>query len=146
MDKTLAHCVTLLRKDFTDYCTKELQDLGLSQGTLFFVLYVGKHPGCSPKELAEGLRMDTGHVTRSLAKLEQSGFLIQEKNPKDRRAHTLRLLEKGQDAFRISHELFTRWDNEVVRGLSHDERTQLFALLERVIDAQKEGACVRNDV
>lgn len=142
MDKTLAHCVTLLRRSFTDYCNEQLQKLGLSQGLLYFVIYVGKHPGCSPKEVAEGLHMDTGHVTRSLVKLEQGGFLIQEPNPNDRRAHLLKLSDAGEDAFRTSYELFTRWDDEVMQGMSHDERTQLLALLDRIVNTeQKDIPC-----
>ena len=73
-EQSLAFFTTLLNKDFTNYCNRRLAEAGLLQGQLYFILYVGKHPGCAPKELAKGLRMDIGHTTRSLAKLEQGGI------------------------------------------------------------------------
>ena len=102
--QSLAFFATLLNKDFTAYCNRRLGEAGLMQGQLYFILYVGKHPGCAPKDLVQALRMDIGHTTRTLVKLEQGGFLVQEQNPEDRRAHILRLTEKGEAAFALSHE------------------------------------------
>lgn len=134
MLSSLAYVVTLMRKDFIEYCNEQLSTLDLSQGLLFFILYIGKHPACSPKELSEALHMDIGHTARSLNKLIQTGFILQETNPKDRRAHILNLTEHGQDAFRISHELFFNWDNKMLCNLSEDERSQLFLILDKLID------------
>lgn len=133
MLSSLAYVVTLMRKDFIEYCNEQLSKIGLSQGLLFFILYIGKHPACSPKELSEALHMDIGHTARSLNKLIQTGFILQETNPKDRRAHILNLTDLGQDAYRISHELFFSWDNEVLCTLNDDEREQLFILLDKVM-------------
>lgn len=133
MLSSLAYVVTLMRKDFIEYCNEQLSKIGLSQGLLFFILYIGKHPACSPKELSEALHMDIGHTARSLNKLIQTGFILQETNPKDRRAHILNLTDLGQDAFRISHKLFFSWDNEVLCTLNDDEREQLFILLDKVM-------------
>lgn len=143
MLSSLAYVVTLMRKDFVEYCNEQLSKIGLSQGLLFFILYIGKHPTCSPKELSEALHMDIGHTARSLNKLIQTGFILQETNPKDRRAHILNLTEHGQDAFRISHELFFSWDDEVLCNLSEDERLQLFLILDKVID--NNHRCLRKN-
>lgn len=140
---SFAYVVTLMRKDFVEYCNEKLSKIGLSQGLLFFILYIGKHPACSPKELSEALHMDIGHTARSLNKLIQTGFIIQATNPKDRRAHILNLTEHGQDSFRISHELFFSWDDEVLCMLNEDERTQLFMLLTKLV--HKDNCCLVNN-
>ena len=75
MFDTFAYLITSLRKDFTEFCNEKLQEMGLTQGLLFFILYAGKHPRCSPKELTEALHMDAGYCARALAKLEEKGFL-----------------------------------------------------------------------
>ena len=49
MFDTFAYLITSLRKDFTEFCNEKLQEMGLTQGLLFFILYAGKHPQCSPK-------------------------------------------------------------------------------------------------
>lgn len=132
MVTSLAYYVTLLRKDFTDYCNQQLSDMGLSQGMLFFILYVGKHPSCSPKDLAQALQMDAGHTARSLARLEQGGFLLQEVNANDRRARVLKLTEKGESAFQLSHEMFIQWDNRIMTSFPEEERTLLMTLLQKL--------------
>lgn len=146
MNRSLAFFTTLLNKDFTNYCNQRLAEAGLLQGQLYFILYVGKHPGCAPKELVRALRMDIGHTTRTLAKLEQGGFLVQEQNPDDRRAHILRLTEKGEKAFRLSHELFFQWDHEVLGDITPEEREQLMNLLRKVVRMEGGAPCVRNNI
>lgn len=138
MVNSLAYFIMLLRRQFADYCNERLHELGLSQGLLFFILYVGKHPGCQPKELAGNLHMDTGHVTRSLVKLEQAGFLTQESNSRDRRSRLLCLTDKGEEAFRISHELFSNWDELVMKDLGQWDRTLLLGILGGIAN-KKEG-------
>lgn len=51
MFQTLAYYATVFHRSFTAYTTQRLQQLGLSFGSLFPVIYVGKHPGCTQAEL-----------------------------------------------------------------------------------------------
>ena len=69
MERSFAHAVARLHRDFVDFCGASLQRLGLTRGLLYFLLYVGRHPGCSPSQLAAALQADTGHTARSLEKL-----------------------------------------------------------------------------
>ena len=144
MVDSLAYYTTVLRKGFTEYCNQRLQEMGLTQGLLFYILYVGKHPGCAPKALTEALHMDVGHTTRTLAKLEQGGFLVQLPNPKDKRAHILQLTPVGEAAFKASHELFIQWDDQVMSGLSGEERGQLMGLLHKMLGRKGGEADVRD--
>lgn len=146
MERTLAYYATLLRKNFTDYCNRRLAEEGLSQGQLYFVLYVGRHASCSPKELAQALHMDAGHTTRTLSKLAQDGFLVQEKSKTDGRAHTLLLTAKGEAAFRMSHELFAMWDKKVLYPLCEEEQATLMSLLSRLAVTEGEVPCAGKSI
>ena len=146
MNKTLAYYVTLLRKDFADYCNQKLAETGLMQGQLYFILYIGRHANCSPKELVQALHMDAGHTTRTLAKLAQDGFLVQKRSKTDGRSHTLLLTEKGEASFFMSHELFAQWDQEVLCKLSTEEQATLMALLSKLLFAEGEAPCIRASV
>ena len=68
MFDTFAYLITSLRKDFTEFCNEKLQEMGLTQGLLFFILYAGKHPQCSPKELTEALHMGYGLLRQIIGK------------------------------------------------------------------------------
>ena len=41
MLQSFAYYVSILRKDFTEYCSNQLSGAGLSPGQLYFILYVG---------------------------------------------------------------------------------------------------------
>lgn len=127
--QTVAYSTTVLFRDFSDFTSRQLQQLGLNRGMLFLILYVGKHPGCSQAELTEALGLDWGYGQRSILKLVEDGFLLREKHG---RAYHLDLSKKGQDAFAVSHQVFFDWDQENLCCLDASEQAQLLALLEKL--------------
>lgn len=129
MVPSLAYYLMNLRNEFVAYSTKRLQEIQVSQGQLFFLLYIGKHDGCSPKQLALALQMDQGHATRTITKLIANGFLVQKENREDRRAHTLHLTNQGQEAFQLAYELFHEWDAQVLKNFKTEDREVLMHLL-----------------
>ena len=127
--QTVAYSTTVLFRDFSDFTSRQLQQLGLNRGMLFLILYVGKHPGCSQAELTEALGLDWGYGQRSILKLVEDGFLLREKHG---RAYHLDLSKKGQEAFAVSHQVFFDWDQENLCCLDASEQAQLLALLEKL--------------
>ena len=113
---TVSSCILTLHRRFAAYTTQRLQELGLSFGMMYFIIYVGKHPGCTPSELTQRLHLDWGHSQRSLTKLAEDGFLTKEKSG---RSYHLELTEKGRN----------------LTGLTADEQRQLLELLQKA--AQK---------
>ena len=96
MFQTLAYYATVVHRGFTAYTTQRLQALGLSFGSLFPVIYGGKHPGCTQPQLTADLGLDWGYSQRTVTKLVEEGFLTREKSG---RAYHLDLSPKGQEAF-----------------------------------------------
>lgn len=136
---TFSYYSSVFYRGFAAYTTRQLQALGLNFGSLFLVLYVGKHPGCSPSQLTRTLGLDWGHSQRSIAKLVEDGFMTKEKSG---RAYRLELSEKGQQAFSVSHQVFFDWDKQVLAPLTQEERQQLLALLAKAAQRhEKELLC-----
>lgn len=129
MVNTLAYYSTVLSRSFTAYTAHALEQIGLSQGLLYPLLYVGRHPGCTQAELTNALGLDWGYCQRSTLRLVEDGFFLREKQG---RSYRLTLSEKGLQAFETSHQVFFDWDNDVLQPLSEEERAQLLALLAKV--------------
>lgn len=55
LSQTLAYAVSQLRADFVAFSSRKLEALGITQGLLYFVLYIGRHPGCTPSDLSAAL-------------------------------------------------------------------------------------------
>ena len=142
MGRTLSYYAGAMYRDFSGFTEARLQELGLHYGSLFFVLYIGKHPGCSPSELTKALRVDWGHSQRSVEKLVREGFVIKERPGGGGRAYQLTLTARGQEVFEESHRVFFEWDEQKLSALNGEERQQLLSLLERVMRrSAPEEAC-----
>ena len=126
MIRTFSYACTVLYRRFSHYTSQRLHQWGLSFGTLFPVIYVGKHPGCTQSELTAALHLDWGHSQRTVLKLVESGFLVRRK---EGRVYRLTLSDKGQQAFAASHQVFFDWDEQALANLTPEERRQLTALL-----------------
>lgn len=100
---TVSSCILTLHREFAAYTTQRLQELGLSFGLIYFVIYVGKHPDCTPSELTKALHLDWGHSQRSLNKLAEDGFLTKEKNG---RSYHLKLTQRGENLCGLSSGLY----------------------------------------
>ena len=133
--KTLSCYSTILYRSFAAFTGEQLQAVGLNFGLLFFVIYVGKHPGCSPSELTKALHLDWGYSQRSLNKLAEDGFLSREKHG---RSYALTLTDRGQQAFVISHQIFFTWDDIRLANLNDTEKDQLLALLQKAAEGMPE--------
>lgn len=140
MSHTLAYHTTVLHRAFSAYTTSRLQALGLSFGSLFLVIYVGKHPNCTQAQLTAALGLDWGYSQRSVTRLVQEGVLIRQKQG---RAYHLSLSEKGRQAFDVSHQVFFDWDEQALSALSDGERQQLLALLAKITRKEGEAACIK---
>lgn len=131
MKDTLTYWMILYKKRFTYYCQQELMKMNMTYGQLFIVIYIGKHENCSPKELGEALHLDAGHVNRTLHKLIENGFIIQKKNPLDKRANILKLTDQGYEAFCRSYQMFFEFDDIMLEKLDDEERQLLIQLLKK---------------
>ena len=127
---TVSSCILALHREFAAYTTQRLQELGLSFGLIYFVIYVGKHPDCTPSELTKALHLDWGHSQRSLNKLAEDGFLTKEKNG---HSYHLKLTQRGENAFVVCHQVFIGWDAQSLGGLTAQERQQLLTLLQKAV-------------
>ena len=140
MFQTLAYYATAFHRSFVSYTTAKLQTLGLNFGSLFLVIYVGKHPGCTQTQLTSDLNLDWGYSQRSVTKLGEEGFLTREKSG---RCYHLNLSDKGQQAFEVSHQVFFDWDEQVLSALSLQEREQLFTLLAKAAQKEVDSICTK---
>lgn len=131
MKNTLASHIVTLYQDFLSYTTKELKQLGLSFGLMPIVVYIGKHPGCTQSDLTKDLNLDWGYSQRSISKLVDTGFIVK-KFDKTSACNCLTLTVRGEQAFDVSHSVFSDWDQLRTKDLSPEEKTTMIKLLSKL--------------
>jgi DNA-binding MarR family transcriptional regulator len=91
-------------------------------------------------DLANGLLLTAGGVTRLLDGLERDGFVSREESPTDRRVTFAVLTMAGRDKLREADKSHTRQIRELLGGhYDENELKQLAALLDRLADPPAAG-------
>ena len=85
--------------------------------------------------LVELLHTTQNTVVTWLNELEDAEFIARLRDPEDRRKHNVAITEKGAAALERAETELRRLEDEVLAGLSVDERTQLRRLLAKALDA-----------
>jgi DNA-binding MarR family transcriptional regulator len=117
-------------------------DHGLSINAYEALLSLARAPDSRMRrvDLANGLLLTAGGVTRLLDGLERDGLVARETCASDRRVSYAVLTEVGRDKLREASKSHTRQIRELLGGLyDDDDLTQLVALLDRLPDVDPSG-------
>ena len=136
---SLSFYISFLRKNFTEFCSEKLSEIGVTYGQVFIIIYIGKNQACSPKDISKALNLDAGHLNRTLSKLIENDFILQTKNENDKRANIVTLTSKGHEVFKRSYSLFDEWDDLVLSSFTENEKEELMKLIKKVAFSQKEN-------
>ncbi|MEV1243842.1 MarR family winged helix-turn-helix transcriptional regulator [Nonomuraea sp. NPDC050022] len=84
--------------------------------------------------IAEGLQVESPHVTRHVASLERRGLLTRVKDPDDGRAWQIALTEEGADAAARCRRVTVEWFGAAISDWPEAERADLGRLLSKLSD------------
>jgi DNA-binding MarR family transcriptional regulator len=91
-------------------------------------------------ELPQQSLCDILHTTQNtvvawLNELEEAGYVARIRDPDDRRKHNVAITDEGIAALDRAEAELRRIEDDVLGGLTTDERTQLRKLLAKALDA-----------
>jgi len=96
--------------------------------------FIRDHPGISQQEIESALFLDANSVVLILNELEAARFSIRRRDPNDRRRHIVEITPAGRTALERADKARDSLEDEVLGGLSAEERKTLRRLLERVLE------------
>ena len=122
-----------------DRLMKMYYDHGLSAfeigwGQQFYVEYIYEHPGASPQEMAECIRVDKATLSKTIKKLTEVGYIRVEVDEKDRRMKHLYLTEKALPAAKQTKKIHGTFFEDLQAGISREELTVTENTLRRMAD------------
>jgi DNA-binding MarR family transcriptional regulator len=82
--------------------------------------------------IADALGYDRGQLVGLLDELEERNLVERQRDPADRRRHTVRLTPDGKRALAKLRALARQLEDDFLASLGEDERAQLHALLRRL--------------
>lgn len=114
---------------------------GRTQGRVLGLLAAG---GMTQREIQERLQIQPGSVSELTGKLELKGFVTRSRDENDRRRVVLSLTPAGRKAAEAAagrKDVAVRFD-----GLTEEERGELAALLEKMIDGWRKDGVPENEL
>lgn len=109
-----------------------VRSLGLTAAQARLLLSLHRNPGNNQAFYAERLEVEPITLTRTIDRMEESGWIERRPDPNDRRARILRLTGKSRQIVEQLDETVDHLFEDMLRGLSPSERNSLHALLERI--------------
>ena len=122
-----------------DRLMKMYYDRGLSAfeigwGQQFYVEYIYEHPGASPQEMSECIRVDKATLSKTIKKLTEVGYIRVETDEKDRRMKHLYLTEKAFPAAEQIKKIHGTFFEDLQAGIPGEDLTVTENTLRRMAD------------
>jgi DNA-binding MarR family transcriptional regulator len=114
------------------HATPELIGMNLKQVAMLVAL---RDQGELPQTLlCDMMKLTQNTVVTWLNELEEHGYIVRHRDPEDRRKHNVVLTKAGEAALERAETELRKLEDEVIGGLTADERTQLRRLLAKALE------------
>jgi DNA-binding MarR family transcriptional regulator len=102
------------------------------------IAVLGRRPGLTAKEIAEATEMDKVAVSRAVARLVAAKRVAARADRNDARRQNLWLTSQGESVHARIAPIALAAEEQLLAALDVHERTQLNALIDRLLSAAKE--------
>jgi MarR family transcriptional regulator for hemolysin len=112
-----------------------LGSVGLTPALFALLNVIGARQGAIQQELGSALGIDRSTMVSLIDQLESAGLATRRPSATDRRAREIAITPKGRRLLRRARGLVSQVQDEVLTGLTAEERRELLALLRRALEA-----------
>lgn len=113
---------------------------GLTFNEFRILMHTGRHPGITQKELVEHSHTDKAQMARTLAQLQDKGWLERSASEADKRVRCLQLSTRGQQLF---DQLRSRREQIATELLSNFPAAQQALLHDLLLQARDSAQATR---
>ena len=104
---------------------------GLRPRHLIALKLLSEHGPATQQGLADALSLDPSNVVGLLNELEERELITRRRDPADRRRHIVELSARGEEELGLAYARFRLVEDDLLSGLSAEERKTLYHLLAR---------------
>ncbi|MGP3918764.1 MarR family transcriptional regulator [Nonomuraea sp. NBC_00507] len=133
LDETLSYALIKLMKAQRNQLAAALAPLGLHAGQEMLLNQLWREDGLTQGELIARLGVEPPTVTKTLQRLERAGFVYRAPDPDRPRVGRVHLTDAGKALREPVEEIWTKMDEDLLRGLPDAERD----LLTRLVRAKR---------
>ena len=112
-----------------------LGSVGLTPALFALLNVIGARQGAIQQELGSALGIDRSTMVSLIDQLESAGLAERRPSVRDRRAREVAITPKGAQLLERARGLSSQVEDEVLGGLSAEQRDELLTLLRRALDS-----------
>ena len=112
-----------------------LGSVGLTPALFALLNVIGAREGAIQQELASAMGIDRSTMVSLIDQLESAGLAKRRPSATDRRAREIAITPKGRRLLERSRRMISETEDEVLAGLSAEERGELVGLLRRALES-----------
>ena len=112
-----------------------LGSVGLTPALFALLNVIGAREGAIQQELGSALGVDRSTMVSLIDQLESAGLARRRPSATDRRAREIAITPKGRRLLQRAKGLIAQAEDEVLAGLTGEQRDELLALLRRALEA-----------
>lgn len=139
-DETIDHLLAQVCRLHHARARMLFHTMGLYRGQPPLLHALWERDGLTQTELAELLRVTPATITKSVQRLERTGFVVRKADPEDQRVSRVWLTDAGRAVHEDIQAAFRTMAEEIMAGLGMEERTVLKRLLAQIRDNLRSAA------
>jgi MarR family transcriptional regulator for hemolysin len=112
-----------------------LESVGLTPALFGLLNVIGAREGAIQQELGSVMGIDRSTMVSLIDQLEGAGLAKRRTSATDRRAREIAITPKGRRLLERARRMILETEDEVLTGLSAEERGELIELLRRALDS-----------
>ena len=122
--KTWFNITKMYNRTATDYMA--------STSLAMIVLNIDMVEGTPSTQLGPNMGMESTSLSRSLNKLEESGYITRKPDPKDKRKSIIHLTKSGLKGREVAKEIVLDFNNKVYSYFDQSEMDTFFKILKKI--------------
>lgn len=122
--KTWFNITKMYNRTATDYMA--------STSLAMIVLNIDMTEGTPSTQLGPNMGMESTSLSRSLNKLEKSGYITRKPDPKDKRKSIIHLTKSGLAGREVAKEIVLDFNNKVFSHFNKSEMDTFFNILKKI--------------
>ena len=122
--KTWFNITKMYNRTATDYMA--------STSLAMIVLNIDMLEGTPSTQLGPNMGMESTSLSRSLNKLEESGYITRKPDPKDKRKSIIHLTKSGLEGREVAKEIVLDFNNKVFSHFNKYEMDTFFKILKKI--------------
>ena len=142
---SLMRYINIVSRCATIWRTDKLEGTELGDQHYSYILVVCRRPGISQDAISRRLFINKSNVTRSLAYLEEHGFVTRERDSEDRRQTLVYPTEKAFEILPQVREIIRGWNSYITEGFTEEEMEMYMSMTMRIAERAAEYAKLSSD-